>query len=266
MLQEILDCAVDSARLGGDVLMRYWHEGVSMRDKSDSGGKSYDLVSDADIESEKIIAQHIRSHFPNHELLGEEDLKGNKDAEHLWIIDPLDGTNNYAHKIPHFAVSIGYFHRGKPVVGAILNPSRDDLFTAVAGEGAWHNGNDAKVSDATSLGGTMIGCGFYYDRGDMMRRTLAAIDELFGCEIHGIRRFGTAALDLCLVGCGQLGAFFEYKLSPWDFAAGMLFVQEAGGRISDAKGDQLPITQSSVLASNGLLHSSMLQITSKHHP
>ena len=123
--------------------MRYWRDGVNMRDKSESGGKTYDLVSDADLESEKVIAQHIRSHFPNHELLGEENLKGNTDAEHLWIIDPLDGTNNYAHKIPHFAVSIGYFHHGKPVVGAILNPSRDDLFTTVAGEGAWHNGTDA---------------------------------------------------------------------------------------------------------------------------
>ena len=123
-----------------------------------------------------------------------------------------------------------------------------------------------QVSDATSLNGTMIGCGFYYDRGDMMRRTLGAIDDLFSCDIHGIRRFGTAALDLCLVGCGQLGAFFEYKLSPWDFAAGMLFVHEAGGRISDAKGENLPLTQSSVLASNGHLHSLMLDITGKHHP
>jgi myo-inositol-1(or 4)-monophosphatase len=123
-----------------------------------------------------------------------------------------------------------------------------------------------KVSDAPSLAKTLIGCGFYYDRGRMMRSTLAAVEEFFGGDIHGIRRFGTAALDLCQVGCGQFGGFFEYQLSCWDFAAGRLFVEEAGGKVTDARGNPLRLEKTSVVASNGKLHDIMIDITSKHHP
>jgi myo-inositol-1(or 4)-monophosphatase len=261
-----LDSAVTAARLGGDVLMRHLTEGVEMRDKSADGGKTYDLVSDADLESERAIAEYLRGQYPDHEFLGEEDLRGDLKAEHLWIIDPLDGTNNFAHQIPHFAVSIAYYQRGKPMVGAILNPARDDLFTAIAGQGAYRNGTRVSVCDARNLAKTLIGIGFYYDRGNMMRSTLSAVEELFGHHIHGIRRFGGAALDLCQVGCGHFGGFFEYELSIWDFAAGRLFVEEAGGMITDGFGNPLPIGTSSVVASNRHLHDAILQITSKHHP
>ena len=266
MLSPLLDCAVTAARLGGDVLMRYLVDGVEIRDKSADGGKTYDLVSDADIESEKRIAEYLRAQYPDHELLGEEGLPGNPQAEHLWIIDPLDGTNNFAHQIPHFAVSIAYYHLGQPVVGAILNPPRNDLFTAVAGGGAFHNGRRVSVCDTQTLMKTLIGCGFYYDRGPMMRSTLAAVEEFFGHDIHGIRRFGTAALDLCQVGCGHFGGFFEYELSVWDFAAGKLFVEEAGGKVTDGRGDSLPIGTTSLVASNGHLHDVIIDITSRHHP
>lgn len=262
----LLDVATRAARTGGEVLMRYLREGVQIRDKVSAGGKSYDLVSDADLESEKAIANLLRRECPGHELLGEEDLQGNVDAEHLWIIDPLDGTNNFAHQIPHFAVSIAYYHRGQPIVGVILNPARDDLYTAVRGGGAFRNGQRMRVCDSPTLCKTLIGCGFYYDRGNMMRCTLAAIEDFFGNDIHGIRRFGTAALDLCQVGCGQFGAFFEYLLSPWDFAAGILFVQEAGGKVTDARGNPLRLEKSSLAASNGKLHEVVVEITSRHHP
>ena len=262
----LLDAAIDAARLGGDVLMRYLREGVQMRSKSADGGKTYDLVSDADIESEKVIGAHLRSLFPDHELLGEEDLDGCIDADHLWIIDPLDGTNNYAHEIPHFAVSIAHYHHGKPTVGVVFNPARDELYTARAGGGAFRNGVPVRVCDSRSLAHTLVGCGFYYDRGEMMRRTLSAIEEFFGRDIHGIRRFGTAALDLCQVGCGQFGAFFEYQLSPWDFAAGRLIVEEAGGKVTNGHGDSLPLETTSVVATNGQLHELVIDITSRHHP
>lgn len=263
---EYLETASTAARLGGDVLMRYLRDGVQMRNKVDDGGKSYDLVSDADVDSEKAVASCIRQRHPSHELLGEEALKGNPDAEHLWIIDPLDGTNNYAHKVPQFAVSVAYYHNGQPIAGAILNPARDELYTASRGGGAFFNGQPVQVDDAQTLANTLIGCGFYYDRGDMMRSTLSAIEEFFEGDIHGIRRFGAATLDLCMVGLGHLGGFFEYKLSPWDFAAGRLFVEEAGGSVTDAKGQPLPIDQTSVVASNGKLHQTMIDITSRHHP
>ncbi len=263
--QALLEVATQAAKTGGEILMRYLHEGVEMSDKTASGGKSYDLVSDADLESEKAIGDLIRQAYPDHELLGEEELDGSVDAEHLWIIDPLDGTNNFAHGIPHFAVSIAYYHQGKPQVGVVLNPARDDLYTATKGGGAFHNGKQVGVCDSETLGQTFVGCGFYYDRGAMMRSTLDAIEEFFSHDIHGIRRFGTAALDLCQVGSGQFGAFFEYLLSPWDFAAGVLFVQEAGGKITDACGNPLPLEKTSVVASNGKLHPTVIQITGKHY-
>lgn len=265
-MNELLEAATSAAQVGGDILMRYFRDGVQMRDKSESGGKSYDLVSDADIESEGAIAAYLRERFPAHELLGEEELAGNVEAEHLWVIDPLDGTNNFAHQIPHFAVSIAYYHCGVATVGAILNPARDEMFAAAVGQGAFRNGEQVSVCDSDTLARTLIGCGFYYDRGEMMRRTLAAIEEFFTNDIHGIRRFGTAALDLCQVGCGQFGGFFEYQLSPWDFAAGVLFVREAGGKVTDGRGAALTLEKTSVVASNGNLHDKIIEITSRHHP
>ena len=265
-MNSLLSSATQAARIGGEILMRYFRDGVQIRDKSAIGGKTYDLVSDADIDSERAIGDYLRAHYPDHELLGEEDLAGNVDAEHLWIIDPLDGTNNFAHQIPHFAVSIAYYHQGVATVGVIFNPARDELFTAVRGGGALFNGKRVSVDDSESLSRTLIGCGFYYDRGAMMRCTLAAVEEFFGNDIHGIRRFGTAALDLCQVGCGHFGGFFEYQLSPWDFAAGALFVEEAGGRVTDARGNRLLIETTSLVASNAKLHDTMIEITKRHHP
>jgi myo-inositol-1(or 4)-monophosphatase len=265
-MNDLLESATEAAHIGGEILMRYFRDGVQMRDKSAAGGKSYDLLSDADIESEQAIGEYLRQRYPDHELLGEEDLAGNVNADHLWIIDPLDGTNNFAHDIPQFAVSIAYYHLGRPMVGVVLNPARDEIYTVVRGGGAKKDGQLVHVCDADSLAKTIIGCGFYYDRGEMMRCTLAAIEEFFGQDIHGIRRFGSAALDLCMVGCGMFGGFFEYQLSPWDFAAGGLFVEEAGGKITTAVGRPLTIEKSSVTASNGKLHDKMIKITSKHWP
>jgi len=265
---EELEIAKDAARLAGAELMKCFHDPhLEMRDKSATGGVTYDLVSDADLAAERIIGERIRQSFPHHELLGEESLGLAVDvdrAEHLWIIDPLDGTNNFAHRIPHFAVSIAYYHRGVAQVGVIYNPATGQWFTTTRGGGAYAGDRRVSVSPHALLSKVIIGCGFYYDRSDMMRRTLASIEEFFSFDIHGIRRMGTASLDLCMVGCGQFGGFFEYKLSPWDFAAGRLFVEEAGGRVTDARGDALPIASSSVLASNGSLHELMLAVTRKH--
>jgi myo-inositol-1(or 4)-monophosphatase len=268
-LEIALATAKDAANLAGIELMQHFvDDRLEMRDKTASGGVSYDLVSDADLAAERIVGERIRQTFPTHELLGEEALGRDVDverAEHLWIIDPLDGTNNFAHRLPHFAVSIAYYHRGVAQVGVIHNPATGQWFTAVRGQGAFAGEKRASVSLHTSLSKVIIGCGFYYDRGEMMRRTLSTIEEFFSFDIHGIRRFGTASLDLCMVGCGQFGGYFEYQLSPWDFAAGRLFVEEAGGKVTCARGQNLPIGRSSILASNGALHETMLAVTRKHH-
>jgi myo-inositol-1(or 4)-monophosphatase len=265
-----MEVAKDAARLAGISLMRYFvDEELEVRNKSASGGAAYDLVSDADLESERIVGDRIRASFPDHQLLGEESLGKDVDvesAEHLWIIDPLDGTNNFAHRLPHFAVSIAYYHKGIATVGVIYNPATAQWFTATRGGGAFAGEKRASVAMDTSLSKVIIGCGFYYDRGEMMRKTLATIEEFFSYDIHGIRRFGTASLDLCMVGCGQFGGFFEFQLSAWDFAAGRLFIEEAGGKVTDARGGALPLRPSSVLATNGRLHDVMLAVTAKHHP
>jgi len=187
-------------------------------------------------------------------------------AEHLWVIDPLDGTNNFAHGIPHFAISIAYYVRGVAQYGLIRNVVTGDNYQCAKGQGAFENDSPVSVSSATEFNQCMIGVGFYYDRGEMMQATLTAIESLFSRDIHGIRRFGTAALDLVHVGIGRFGGYFEYTLSPWDFAAGRLFVAEAGGTITTCSGDDLPLATSSVLATNGHLHDEMLNIVSKYKP
>jgi fructose-1,6-bisphosphatase/inositol monophosphatase family enzyme len=186
-------------------------------------------------------------------------------AEHLWIIDPLDGTNNFAHRLPHFAVSIAYYHRGVAQVGVIHNPATGQWFTAVRGQGAFAGGKRASVSLHTSLSKVIVGCGFYYDRGEMMRRTLShrskssfrSISTAFGASEP--RR-----LDLCMVGCGQFGGYFEYQLSPWDFAAGTIVRRRSRrqGHVC-SRWQNLPVGRSSILASNGALHETMLAVTTK---
>ncbi len=180
-------------------------------------------------------------------------------SEHLWIVDPLDGTNNFAHRIPHFAVSIAYYHQQVAQCGVVVNPVRGDWYWATRGGGAFFNGTRLQVNDHQQLNQTMVGVGFYYDRGKMMEATLAAIGDFFRQQIHGVRRFGTAALDLCQVAAGMYGVFFEYQLSPWDFAAGRLILEEAGGQITDGRGQPLPLQKTSLLASNGHLHPAALE-------
>ena len=254
----------EAARVGSESVAAFYRNGVTMRSK-----ESYNLVSDADVETEKRIGEIIHTAFPDHAVFGEEVYGGagaESASEHLWIIDPIDGTNNFAHRVPHFSVSVAYYCRQEPVCGVVCNPVRDDWYEAVRGKGAFHNGERVAVVAQTRLDEVLIGVGFYYDRGAMMESTLEAIRELFGRDIHGIRRFGSAALDLCQVGIGSFGAFFEYQLSPWDFAAGRLFVEEAGGRMTTCRGDDLPVAKTSVMASNSLLHEAMLEIVKRHSP
>lgn len=256
-----LDVARQAAAAGGEILAGYFRQGITMRTK-----QACDLVSDADVESEQAIVAVLNKAFPDDAILGEEEAKADIRAAQLWVVDPLDGTTNFAHDLPHFAVSIGFYQDGQAECGVIFNPARGDWFHAVRGQGAFHNGSQVSVADHSKFDETLIGCGFYYDRGAMMEATLASIREFFGKQIHGIRRFGTASLDLAQVGCGQFGAFFEYELSPWDFAAGRLFVEEAGGRITTCRGEELPLEKTSILASNGRLHEAALQIVSANHP
>ncbi len=252
--------ALDGARQARLIISRYFQQGVTMRTKAPN-----ELVSDADVEAERAIVQVIHRDFPDHAILAEEGFSQTQQHDQLWIIDPLDGTNNFAHHIPHFAVSIAYYENGQAQVAVMTNPMTDDWYIAVRGQGAWYNGTRCHVSTATQLDQTMVGVGFYYDRGAMMEATLAAVADFFRENIQGIRRFGTAALDLGFLGRGLFGAYFEYQLSPWDFAAGKLFVEEAGGTVTNCQGSPLPVAaKSTILATNGILHPDSLAITKKH--
>ena len=253
------ELAVAAAKAAGTILERFFHEGAEVRSKGIS-----DLVTDADIAAEREIARMIHAEFPEHAILGEEENSGRVDAEHLWVVDPLDGTTNFAHRLPHFAVSIAYLYRGQTQLGVVWNPIRGDLYTAQRGHGALHNGKPIHVGPQTQMSEVLVGTGFYYDRGAMMEATLAAIGDCFRQNIHGIRRFGTASLDLAHVATGLYGAYFEYQLSPWDYAAGQLLVEEAGGRVTDCDGGPLPLHKTTILATNGSLHAQMLPIVQRH--
>ncbi|MEC9094032.1 MAG: inositol monophosphatase family protein [Planctomycetota bacterium] len=256
-----LDVAMEAARVGGDICKEYFNQKIGFQNKAVSN-----LVTEADLHSEKAIVEVIRKEFPDHAILAEENQKGDVDSECLWVVDPLDGTNNFAHQIPHFAVSIGFWKKGKPHCGVIWNPVRDDLYCAKKNEGAYWGSQRLGVSRIATLSEALVGCGFYYDRGEMMRATLRAVEACFAKNIHGIRRFGTASLDLIQVASGRYGGFFEYRLAPWDFAAGRLFVEEAGGKVTTCKGDELTLKESTVLASNGHVHDELLDITRQYHP
>lgn len=254
-----LPIAEAAARAGAEIVARYFRDGCTIRSKA-----SYNLVCDADVEAEHAVVAVIREAFPDHAILGEEAHTPPADAEHLWIIDPLDGTNNFAHRVPHFAVSVAYWCGGVAQCGAVLHPILGDLYTAARGQGAFRNGARLSVGTETQLDQALIGVGFYYDRGQIMEATLLAIRDLFRQNIHGIRRFGAAALDLCAVASGLFGAFFEYELSPWDFAAGKLIVEEAGGRVTTCDGSPLSALKSSLLASNARLHEAVLEIVRRN--
>ncbi len=223
------------------------------------------FVTEADLSSEQAIVDAIRDRFPDHAIISEESHSDRADSPDLWIIDPLDGTSNFMHGIPHFAISVAYYRNGNAEVGIVCNPIRNDWYVAVRGQGAWHNGVPQTVDNNDRIDAAMIACGFYYDRDRMMQATLDTIGSFFRSNIHGMRRFGAAALDLCNVGCSQYGLFFEYKLHPWDYAAGQLFLSEAGGLATDCAGEPLPLHRaSSICATNGKLHPHALAIIAPH--
>jgi myo-inositol-1(or 4)-monophosphatase len=258
-----LRAACEAAAAGADIAMSYF--GPNAKDATVKEKHStYNLVSIADVNTEKAIVEKLRSHFPDHNFFGEELAQESTDSDSLWIIDPIDGTNNFLHGLPWFGISIGFYKDGKPVCGVVLNPVTEDWYTCVAGKGSWHNGVRVNVSTSDSFEDSIIGVGFYYDRDEKMRATLRAIESIFEHHVRGIRRFGAASLDLCMVGCGAFAAYFEFHLSPWDFAAGKLFVEEAGGKVLSWKGDKIGIESSSVLASNGKMHEKIQKIVQHH--
>ncbi|MGE0100720.1 MAG: inositol monophosphatase family protein [Blastocatellales bacterium] len=255
MTTQILDTAIEAAREAGDILRRYAAEGFEISNKG-----RINLVTEADLASEQFIKEMISARFPSHRILAEESgisPHHDESAEYLWIIDPLDGTTNFSHGFPCYAVSIGVEHKGEPVVGVIYDPSRDELFAAERGSGATVNGKPIRVSEVDHLEKSLLVSGFPYDVREKMADYLPAWKRFLECA-QGVRRFGAAAIDMAYVACGRLDGFWEKGLNPWDTAAGWVIIEEAGGRVTKLDGSPFDNFIPSLLCTNGRIHQAML--------
>ncbi len=248
--------AITAAKEAGKIILDYYLKNVDAISKKNT----YNLVTKADIDAENKIISIIKDKFPKHSILTEESGEERNKSNYLWIIDPLDGTNNFYHKFPMFCVSIALYKKGKPQIGVVFDPIKKELFVAEKNRGAFLNDKQIKVSNANDLNKSLLALGFYYERGSLMRKSLVQMKKFFYENVHGIRRTGSAALDLCYTACGRFDGYWELKLSPWDYAAGSLILTEAGGRITDTQGKRYNLLMGNVAASNGKIHKKMIQI------
>jgi len=252
--------ALRTARLAG-ALLRDRARGAK-RVEYKSG--AVDLVTDTDRDAEALVVDHLRRAFPDHVIVAEEassgtTISGPTAEQYAWYLDPLDGTTNFAHAFPHFCVSLALARGTEPLLGVVYDPMRDELFAARRGAGATLNGAPIRVSDVDDLNRALLATGFPYDRRAHTDFYLSFVADFMQCA-QGIRRGGSAALDLCYVACGRFDGFWEWKLRPWDTAAGTLIVREAGGSVSDFRGDAFDLFGEQALASNGHLHAAMIRV------
>lgn len=256
----MLELAIRAAREAGAILQE-----IAARDFEISNKGRINLVTEADLASERHIKELIAAHHPTHRILAEESGASNHQVcadDYCWILDPLDGTTNFSHGLPCYAVSIGVEHRGEMIAGAIYDPSRDELFAAERGAGATCNGLKIRVSEVDRLERALLVSGFPYDVRERMGEYLP-MWEAFLRHAQGVRRLGAAAIDLAYVAMGRLDGFWEKGLSPWDTAAGWLIVEEAGGRVTELDGTPFNNYDASLLCTNSKIHDEMLAVLRK---
>jgi myo-inositol-1(or 4)-monophosphatase len=251
---EFLEAAKAAAREAGGLL----RENLDKRGEIMFKG-TVDLVTHFDRKSQEMIFRRLSAAFPGHGFLAEEGLSLPGTSDCRWIIDPIDGTTNFAHTFPVFCVSIALEQKGVVAVGVIYDPMRDELFEAVRGRGAFLNGARVRVSEIPELGKALLATGFPYDVRTSSFNNVREFNA-FIVRAQAIRRCGSAALDLCYVACGRFDGFWELKLKPWDVAAGALIVEEAGGRVSDFEGRTFDPFNQRALASNGRIHEEMRKV------
>ena len=248
-----LNVAIEIAREAGDLLLQHFRQPMEITYKRRS-----DLLTEADRKSEALIVERLRSNFPDHAIVAEEGSGHKTPSDYCWYVDPLDGTTNFAHGFPVFGVSLGLACRGEVVAGVVFDPTRQELFTAERGAGAFLNGERLHVSNNGALTQCLVATGFppFATNHDLNVQLYFRFTQL----THGIRRAGSAALDLCCVAAGRFDGFWELKLNPWDKAAGILLVTEAGGRVSGITGKPFDLLGDDIFASNGLVHDQMLRV------
>jgi myo-inositol-1(or 4)-monophosphatase len=252
-----LATAVESVIRAGEIQMAHVGHDLHVDKKG-----AIDLVTEIDLRVEREFRALIAARFPDHVVLGEEfsDVEQRREvADYCWVFDPVDGTTNYAHGLPIFCSSLALEIRGVPSVAAIYDPSRQELYTAERGEGAWLNGAPLRVSSATTLIDSLLCTGFPYS----VQHDADALVGLFAEFLkvsRAVRRLGSAAIDLCYVAAGRLDGFWEQSLHPWDVAAGALIIQEAGGRVTDLTGGPYSSRAGNLVASNGRIHDAMVEV------
>jgi myo-inositol-1(or 4)-monophosphatase len=253
-VSDILPMVESIARQAGAVLMSGFGNVRHIRQKG-----VIDLVTEFDKRSEEVILSFLQQEFPDHSILAEESGRNETISEYQWLIDPLDGTTNFAHGIPIFSVSIGLLRNNVPLVGVVYDPFRDEMFSGELGHGATLNNEPIHVSSRADLGQAVISTGFPYDVRTNPRNNLAQFAQ-FQLRTQAVRHLGSAALDCTWTAMGRLDGYWEFGVQPWDIGAGALIVLEAGGRITFVDGDENFLSTASILVSNGLLHEQMLQV------
>ena len=254
-MHPMLNIAVRAARAAGNVIIRQIDQAQDLPATEKSRN---DFVTEVDRQAENVIIDTLLKAYPKHAILAEESgARGN--SEYVWIIDPLDGTTNFMHAFPHFAVSIALQHKGVLQQAVIYDPMRQELFTTSRGDGAYLNDRRIRVSKRKNLDGALIGTGFPFGESDHLDRFLETCRAILPVTA-GIRRAGAATLDLAYVACGRLDGFWEFGLKPWDIAAGALLIEEAGGLITDIKGGNSFIESGSVLSGSPGVHELMLPL------
>ncbi|MGH9837491.1 MAG: inositol monophosphatase family protein [Blastocatellia bacterium] len=249
----MLELAIRAAREAGAILEEYAARGFQIEHKG-----RINLVTEADLASERHIKQLIASHYPSHRILAEESGAHGEGEEYCWIIDPLDGTTNFSHGFPCYSVSIGVEYKEQSVIGVIYDPTRDELFVAERGAGATCNDEPIRVSTVEPLEKSLLVSGFPYDVRERMNEYLPAWRGFLE-RAQGLRRFGSAAIDMAYVAMGRVDGFWEKGLSAWDVAAGWVIIEEAGGRVTKLDGSAFDNHSASLLCTNGLIHDEMLQ-------
>lgn len=260
-MHAMLNIAVRAARKAGDIIARYCDQvdTLKVRHKAEN-----DFVSEVDQRAEQAIIDTLLKAYPDHAILAEETGSQGK-GEYEWIIDPLDGTTNFLHGFPQYAVSIACRHKNALQHAVIYDPIKQELFTASRGEGAQLNGKRIRISQRTSMSGALLGTGIPFSDVDILQIHLNMMRDIIP-GTAGIRRAGSAALDLAYVAAGRLDVFWEFKLHPWDMAAGILLVEEAGGLVGDFQGGFDYFSSGNILAANPRLFKHMLKLLQPHIP
>lgn len=256
-MPDLLEFASATARAAGQLLCQLYRQHHSVRLKS----SDIDVVTEADIASEQLIVDAIRQQFPDHGIFSEEGLGDVHalvaDSTPVWLVDPLDGTVNYAHGYPLWGVSLALSEGGQILTAVTFDPLRDEIFSAQQGKGAWCNRERIKVSGVTEMRQALAATGFAYKRATLADNNLAEFSAVMP-RVQGVRRAGSAVLDLAHLADGRLDGYWEMHLRPWDWAAGWLLVEEAGGKVTDMRGEPWSLASRDIIASNGLLHAELL--------